>query len=564
MQKVLLAYIVISLFICSLSAQAPDWLWAKQAGGSSDDWGKSIAVDDNGNTYVTGYFESPTLSFGNLPPLSNSGGRDIFVAKLDAEGNWLWAKQAGSPYNDMGISITVDNNGNTYVTGTFDSSTLIFGNLPPLTNAFFVGYDIFVAKLDTNGNWLWAKQAGGSEDDMGISITVDNNGNTFVTGHSDSFDLTFGNLPPLINSGSYDIFIVKLDTTGNWVWAKQAGGLGIDFGYGIAVDNNDCTYVTGSFYSATLTFGILPPLTNSGGDDIFVAKLDANGNWLWAKQAGGIDYESCFSIAVDNNGNTYVTGGFLSFTLIFGNLPPLANSGGSEIFVAKLDTTGNWLWAKQAGGTDDDLARGIVVDTNSNTYITGTYESTTPTFGNLPPLSNSGARDIYIAKLDSNGNWVWAKQAIGSYYDEVFGIAVDNNGSTYVTGNFDSLPLSFGNLPPLISSGFTDLFVAKLDNNGTAVEEHTSHANTDLSILETAYPNPFKIGQQLTLTAEVKAGESGILSIYNVKGQSVKTFKVKSGHNSINWNAEGLSGGVYLYTLSTPSIQQTKKLIIIK
>ena len=163
--------LIIILVLCSIAlfAQNGDWLWAKQAGGASNDESYNIAVDANGNSYVTGNFTG-SATFGSTT-LTSSGYNDIFVAKLDSNGNWLWAKKAGGTSEDNGLSITFDANGNSYVTGYFESSAT-FGTTTLTSNQY---EDIFVAKLDSNGNWLWAKKAGGINDDYGWSISVDDN-----------------------------------------------------------------------------------------------------------------------------------------------------------------------------------------------------------------------------------------------------------------------------------------------------------------------------------------------------------------------------------------------------
>jgi len=196
--------LIIILVLCSIAlfAQNGDWLWAKQAGGASNDESYNIAVDANGNSYVTGNFTG-SATFGSTT-LTSSGYNDIFVAKLDINGNWLWAKQAGGTGWDYGFVIAVDDNGNSYVTGYF-SGSVTFGTTT-LTSS---GYeDIFVAKLDRNGNWLWAKKAGGTSDDIGYGIAVDANGNSYVTGYFEE-SATFGTTT-LMSSGSRDIFVAKL------------------------------------------------------------------------------------------------------------------------------------------------------------------------------------------------------------------------------------------------------------------------------------------------------------------------------------------------------------------
>ena len=201
MQRQLLI-LVFLLFSFLLFAQTPDWQWATQAGGNSYDQGSGIAIDDNGSSYVTGTFRS-TATFGSYS-LTSSGSSDIFVAKMDANGNWLWAKQAGGISCDYGYGITTDDNGNSYVTGCF-ADTATFGSYSLTSSG---SSDIFVAKMDANGNWQWATNAGGINYDTGDGIAIEDNGNSYVTGLFGG-TITFGSYS-LTGSGSFDIFVAKL------------------------------------------------------------------------------------------------------------------------------------------------------------------------------------------------------------------------------------------------------------------------------------------------------------------------------------------------------------------
>ena len=381
--------LIIILALCSVAlfAQNVDWLWAKKAGGTALDFGWDIAVDANGNSYITGsFYDSST--FGTTT-LTSSGSQDISIAKLNSNGNWLWIKQAGGTSEDYGSRIAVDANGNSYITGYFEGSAT-FGTTT-LTSSGYYNIDIFVAKIDQNGNWLWANQAGGTDTDCGYGIAVDANGNSYIIGVF-AENATFGTTT-LTSSGYKDIFVAKLDINGNWLWAKQAGGTDYDIVYSIAVDDNGNSYVTGYFWSSA-TFGATT-LTSSGQYDIFVAKMDSNGNWLWAKQAGGTSSDRGYSIAVDDNGNSYVTG-YFEESATFG-ATTLTSSGYEDIFVAKLNINGNWLWAKQAGGTSGDFGLSIAVDANGNSYVTGNFAESA-TFGTTT-LTSSGYGDIFVAKL---------------------------------------------------------------------------------------------------------------------------------------------------------------------
>ena len=445
----------ILLILCTtfVFAQREVWQWAKQAGGSNADQSHRIVTDSSGNSYVTGYFQG-TASFGSTT-LTSSGDADIFVIKLDSGGNCLWVKQAGGNKLDVGFGIATDSSGNSYIIGYF-TGTADFGNTTLTSGSIDDTYysDIFVAKLDSSGNWLWVKQAGGSNADQGWSIAIDSSGNSYVTGFFTGTG-SFGSTT-LNSNGSNDIFVSKLDSSGNWLWAKQAGGSSTDRGLSIASDSSGNSYVTGYFYGIA-SFGGLT-LTNNGNQDIFIAKLDSNGNWLWAKKAGGSITDYGYSIAIDSLGNCYATGYFKG-TAYFGN-KTLTSIGENDIFVAKLDSSGNWLWVKQAGGFNDDYSYSIATDSPENSYVTGNFRGTA-SFGDIS-LPGSGENDIFLAKLDSSGNWLWAQKAGGTSSDYSYSIAIDSLGNSYITGYFNGTA-TFGTLPTLTANDVnSDIFIAKV------------------------------------------------------------------------------------------------------
>jgi len=549
MKKALVGLLFI-IFTTALFSQAPDWQWATQAGGSGVDFGQRIAIDANANSYVTGSFNG-TATFGSYS-LTSSGLIDIFLAKMDADGNWLWATQAGGSGDDYGQEIVIDDNANSYITGFF-SNTVTFGSYSLTSSG---ASDIFIAKMDADGNWLWATQAGGSGVDHGQGIAIDDYGNSYVSG--DFYEtVTFGS-HSLTSSGGSDIFVAKMDSNGNWLWATQAGGSNYESCHAIAIDDNGYSYVSGDFYE-TVTFGS-HSLTSSGGSDIFVAKMDSNGNWLWATQAGGVDYDGGSGIAIDDNANSYVTGSF-SDTVNFGT-HSLISSGEYDIFVAKMDAVGNWLWATQAGGSQYDMCKAIAIDDYGNSYVTGYfYESAT--FGSHALIS-IGEYDIFVAKMDANGNWLWVTQAGGSGSDFGWGIALDDNGNSYVIGYFSETAI-FDSYS-MTSSGEVDIFVAKLFYN-TAVDYEL--ANTMSDILN--YPNPFNPTTSINFSIQ---NDSKInLSIYNIKGQMIKSLlndQITSGEHSIVWNGDDdynkpVSSGIYFYKLNVnDKTEAMKKCLLLK
>ena len=373
MKKQILIITVISS-LCFLSiisnAQSHSWVQAKSAGGTGQDKATSVTVDASGNTYVAGYFQSNTITFGSFT-LTNAGGYDdIFLVKYDANGNVLWAKSAGGTADDDATSIAVDASGNTYVAGTFESSSITFGSIT-LTNGHTWYGDIFVAKYDTNGNVLWAKSAGGTDYDIANSVAVDASGNTYLTGMFCSSSITFGSTTLTNANGIHqtpDLFLAKYDAGGNVLWAKSVGGTGYECAYSVAINASGNPYVAGYFNSSTLSFGSTT-LTNAGNPDIFLAKYDAGGNVLWAKSAGGTGTDIATSVAVDNSGNPYVVGYFTDSTFTFGSttLTNADTSNTSDLFLVK-----NVFQLNADAGIDKAIICGGTAQLNVTSDYTGT------------------------------------------------------------------------------------------------------------------------------------------------------------------------------------------------
>lgn len=543
-------FLSIMLIVFYAYAQEPDWQWAVQAGGSDSDCGSAIAIDDNGNSYVTGYF-SGTATFGSYS-LTTYGSLDIFVAKIDADGNWLWANNAGGYFGDKSIAIEIDDGGNSYITGDF-SAIATFGSYSITSNG---ERDVFVAKMDTDGNWLWAANAGGSGDDRGYGIALDDTSNINVTGWFRD-NATFGSFS-LTSNGEDDIFVAKLDTDGNWLWVNQVGAFGYDRGTAIVTGNNDNIYVTG-YFRDTVNFGAYS-LTCFENEDIFVAKLDTDGNWLWAVQAGGSSLDQGYGIAIDSNENCYVTGRFRD-TAAFGSYS-ITSNGDYDIFVAMLNSDGNWIWVTKAGGSGYDLGWGITTDIYNEVYLTGSFEGTS-VFGSYS-LTSIGFQDAFVAKIIGIGDWLWVKQIGGVYYDNGYGIQADNNFNCYLTGQFNATIT----LDPytLTSYGENDIFVAKL-GNPSSIENEIVTAKIELS----NHPNPFN--PSTTIGYSIQNDSKVDLTIFNIKGQRIKTLvnnNFTKGFHSVIWNGndetgKAVSSGIYYYKLKiNGKTEAVKKCVLLK
>jgi len=413
---------------------------------------------------------------------------------------------------------------------------------------------LFVTANAQSQSFLWAKAAGGTNNDEGNSIATDVNGNVYVTGRFQSPSITFGTTT-LTKVGTFDFFIVKYDAGGNVLWAKGAGGTKDDVGQSIATDANGNVFVTGYFYSPSITFGTITLMNSSIADDIFVVKYDASGNVLWAKSEGGTGYDDGKSIATDANGNVFVTGYFYSLSITFGTttLMNVGTSIGSlNIFVVKYDSIGNALWAKGAGENDAEIANGITTDANGNAYVTGTFNSSSISFGTntLTKTGSTYYSDIFVVKYDSIGNALWAKGVGGTDSETGFGIATDANGNVFVTGYFYSPSITFGTTTLTNTGG--SLFVTKLGGSVTGIDDLSYNSKIKI------FPNPFSSSTTLQANENLK---DATLIVYDSFGQAVKEIKNISG-KTITFSRNNLASGVYFIQLKEGNKIYVHKLVI--
>ncbi|MBA2612310.1 MAG: SBBP repeat-containing protein [Bacteroidetes bacterium] len=403
--------------------------------------------------------------------------------------SFSWVKQIGGPSYESPTAMVLDATGNIYTVGRFNGTTDFDPSASVFTLTAFGGDDIFVSKLTVSGNFVWAKQFGGTAYDYGNSIAVDASGNVYTTGWFDGpadFDPGAGaaTLTPAggPSFGLTDVFISKLDASGNFVWVKQIGGNGVDKGNGIAVDASGNIFTTGA-YSGTVDFDPNAPVSNlpsSGGTDNFISKLDASGNFVWAKKTGGSNYDESKAIVLDASGNIYTTGeygGTVDFDPNAGvsNLTSLASL---DIFVSKLDASGNFVWAKSIGGTyGSQFAAAIALDATGNVFTTGEFKAT-PSFpftaGTTTLISfNSSSSDTYISKLDVAGNYLWTKGFGGINDEKPFAISADVSGNVYNIGYFggtvDFNPGPGVNTLTTTLGSANDAYILKLDGTGNYV-----------------------------------------------------------------------------------------------
>jgi hypothetical protein len=563
MKKIFLFFTIVSfsLFTYKMSySQIPEWIWAHSQGGSGNELAWSITKSSDEFIYMTGYFMSPTITMGSTT-LTNAGSTDIFIAKLDTSGNVLWAKSAGGSNQDAGYSVATDALGNLYLAGHFSSNTITFDTTTLTNNNTNNSADIYIVKFDGDGNVMWVKSFGGQGWDYCNSIAVDGFGNAYIIGGFSSLSLTFDTFLLTNLNTYYDIYIAKFDTNGNVLWAKSAGNNYSDYGYSITTDTSDNIYVAGYFVSPTITFDTitLTNVENNGTTlDLFLVKYDTSGNAVWAKSAGGIGINNSDgympSVKTDAMGNTYVTGHFRSLTISFDTITLTNTTNNSfEVFLVKYDKYGNVLWAKSASGTNDDVGLSAAIDSYGNVIISGWFKSSTITFNSytLTNANTNASTDIYLTKYDPMGNIIWAKSVGGDKNEGTCSVFADSTGHVYIAGYFQSSPLSFGSnlLTNTDNSGSTsDLYLAKLGNDITTGINDVSNS-FDFSI----FPNP------TTDIIKISSSKEATIEILNINGQIIKTINHDSGEFSVD--IRDLSSGVYIIKAKTDKKIVTKKFI---
>lgn len=394
--------------------------------------------------------------------------------------SWLWAGNFGGTKEVRAYNIAVDGIGGVYTTGSFlgtadfDSDTTTSYNL---TSAGTANADLYISKLDSSGNFVWAKNIGIASEEIAYSLVTDDFANLYVTGvFSGTVDFDPGpNTVNLISAGAKDVFVLKLDSAGNFVWARNVGGASEDVAFAVGLDALNNILVTGSF-TTTADFDPGPltyNLTTSGNRDVFVLKLNDEGDFVWAKKMGGSDQEWANAIAVDADGNVYTTGKFAGTA----DFDPSNVSSDSitamqydDIFISKLDSSGNHLWAVSFPGNGTDVGNALSADEPGKLYITGRFAGTAdfdPSPSTAFNITASGGYDNYICKLTSGGNFVWVKNFDGAADETGQSLAFDNsgNGAIISSGSFsgttDFNPGS--GTSAITSAGTVDTYISKLD-----------------------------------------------------------------------------------------------------
>lgn len=458
------------------------------AGGTGIDAAVDIGTDSLANIYVAGYFTG-TVDFdpgSGANELTSAGDTDIFVAKYDSDGDFIWASKIGGTGADRPTAISVAADGAFWLAGSF---SLVVDFDPGSGTASVASYgvtDAFTAKYAADGSHYWSLGFGGPGADVANDVTTDADGNSYLTGSFESivdFDPGSGSSQSTSNALK-DLFVVSYDPDGVYRWHFTTGSSLDDTGTAIAAYSNGTFWVAG-FFNGSVDFdpGAEVNLTNSSGsDDVFLARYSGTGAFLWAGAIGGADSDrpALGGLALDGAGNVYLTGAFSGLcdfqpTNMTANLQ---SNGAADAFLAEYDSSGEFRWAFGVGGTGIDYGESLAVDETGNIYWTGGFTGTqvdfdpTPDTKYLDAPGTGGAVAVFLAKYLPGGllDWAYAFGASvpGPSMSVGHSVCVDVNGNILVTGQFygsvDFDPTS--GTKTLTSNGDADLFVMRLDADG--------------------------------------------------------------------------------------------------
>jgi hypothetical protein len=478
-KKIISLALIHLLFPCLLWAQPNVLEWAHSIGQFGFEYGNSLAVDPSGNVLVTGNFSGttdfdPSTGVYNLTAL---GGDDIFLAKYDEDGSLYWANAIACSSFAKAYDIDTDAAGNVYLTGYF-SIAADFDPLPgnPLLTASGQ-FDSFFAKYDTAGALVWVKVISSNSSVYSRRIRVDQNHHVIITGEfrdTTDFDPDTSTFP-IVSAGNSDLFLAKYDSSGNYLWVRRAGGTALETATGLDVDQAGNIYYTGYFFG-TFDFDPGPAvvlLSTFGASDVFFARYTSAGGLDFVKQIGSPGFDQCQDLELDLSGRILITGLCAPF-MDFDPGPGVINRdsvGFLDIFTAKYSTQGNFIFANTFGSTGIDEALSITADGDEHIYVTGVVADTTD-FDPGPGtdiIYGAGMDDAFVTSFDATGAYRWAFTLAGAATEKGSAIEATTSGTLYVTGGFSDT-VDFDpdtNVYALTSSANVDAFLARYSRCST-------------------------------------------------------------------------------------------------
>ena len=475
----------LATFGLTVATIAQNLNWVKNLGNTSNTGQSYIENDGSGNIYISGGFIGtldfdPGVGVANLTSQNTTGG-DQYILKLDPNGNFLWVKQWNlNPTNNSpndGLPIKVTQNG-IFVTGAF-TGTSDFNPGTSVNNLTVNGsgwWDAFLLKLDLNGNYIWAQRYGGTIIDCGRNIAFDSNNNIYLIGYfsgTADFDISSAT-NSLSPNGGADVFILKLDANGSFIWVKKIGGTADDDFASIEIDSQNNIYFGGGYYSSS-SIDMDPGtgnfnLSSNGNWDIPIGKLDPNGNFLWAVNLGNSSKNSG-GFKLNSNSNQIIVFGEFSGTLDIDpgiSVNNIISNGGNDIYILSLNSTGNYVWSSKIGGLGAEAISAINFDSNGRVMLTGSFTQSV----DFDPSSQSnnfnsvGLKDIFLSVYSATGNYITTNTFGGTGDDIGTGLATFPQDIIYLTGQYSNTVDFDPNtgVSNLTSLGLFDTYILKLNS----------------------------------------------------------------------------------------------------
>jgi hypothetical protein len=556
------------IFFTNVNAQAPDVAFATHFSGSANQFLSDIKIDQFGNTYCIGRYEwlgtgTPTIMGGAaLPPSANS--YDVFIAKLAPNGNCIWAKTFGSNFDDWGQAIEISDDGNIFILGNFSDSITI-GNFTLLdSSSQYTLSNTFVAKLDTSGNFIWAKGIQGNLSNdcllMNTNFYVNEAENLFFTGR---FAGTL-NLPDttIVSNGDYDIYFIKMDLNGQILFARTFGNLGEDYGHSVIEDHAGNLYLMGKFAGPNLSLDSIN-LTNSANYSAFIAKFNSAGQCIRANKIDDLSANWFGGWGVDAANNLFISG-YFNNSLTLDTITVSNSANGSDVFIAKYDPDGNIYWLKTLGGTGVDLNLAFCLDHAGNSLIEIDLGAGM-TINNVYYDITNGSH--YLVKLDSDGNNLWVSD---EYNGRLRALDVDMADNVYMGFMAQGLlgALQIGDTTFVPYGTFNNqVVIAKLGNNFYVGPEEQVHLVTGKVFQESNSNCTNDSTEALLFARVIKATPGNYYTLTNAQGQyqmplpldtTISNYSIEAiPVNNLSFQSNVICPSSNSYSVSTSSIPDT-------
>jgi hypothetical protein len=524
--------------------------WSTFIGGSDIDEAYSISIDQQNNTYVTGYTGSSNFptTVGVVQTIKQ-GLYDAFITKLDTSGNGLWSTFYGGTGDEYGYKIVIDSDGFPYLVGYTNGNDLLVSSSGVFQSSSNGSYDSFILKLDSNGNFIWATYFGGSGGEFALTADIDNSDNIIIGGFTSSSDMPIINAFQNTIGGALDGFVAKFDSTGNLIWSTYCGGSNTEDVHTLKTDNQNNIIISGETYSSDFPTDVSAYQNfNNGNLDVFLAKYDSLGNQIFATYFGGLNNEDSRSIATDDLTNIYLVGytESLDFPIIGSLVYQNTKNGVKDGFIAKFSPLGQPLKSTFIGGNNDDYFTSICISSTNALYAAGyTHSSDIPIIDSAYQATNNGLIDGFYYKLDTNLTPNYSTYIGGVSTDFIYDVKINSNQILTFSGFTSSADFTVtSNVFQNIKSGQSDAFVFQSDS---VFKVMTSISKIiDSNNLIKIYPNPFVNQLNIEIT-DFNFDDNYQAILYSNDGKKIIDQKITQKHAILN---NKIKSGNYLLVLT--------------